>query len=125
MEKLFAGPYFQIVLGAIVGIGVITLGVALAVFKFFIPSLGKAFLSPVVPNSNPQEQIATIIKPEFCTACQAEHERSLENQKKINVLFNRTGDMTKSLNELCVDTAVLKNGNEAILKAVTRLENAK
>jgi len=123
MENLLAGPYFQMAMGIVLGIGLLAMGLAIIVFKFFIPRLGRAFLSPILPDNPGKEPAITIIKPEFCTACQAEHERSLENQKKIDFLFNRTGDMSKTLNEICIDTAVLKNGNEAILKAVTRLEN--
>jgi hypothetical protein len=94
MEHLLkAPPYFQITLAAVMGIGVVALILALAVFKFFLPRLGKALLSPASPEGEQKQAAPVLINPaQFCTACEAEHKRSLRNEANIGKLFDKFDD---------------------------------
>ena len=95
MEKLLSAPYFQVTLAAVVGIGVVALGLAVAVYKFFLPRLGKALLSPAPAEAQGEARgiPPILINPEYCTACKAEHERSIHNQQNICKLFNKFDDL--------------------------------
>ncbi|MDD2903465.1 MAG: hypothetical protein PHU44_13630 [Syntrophales bacterium] len=101
LEKLISGPYFQVTLAAVVGIGVVALGLAVAVYKFFLPRLGKALLAPAPPEATGETRAIPpmLINPEYCTACKAEHERSIQNQENIGRLFNKFDDLKDRFDE--------------------------
>ena len=107
MEKLLSAPYFQVTLAAVVGIGVVALGLALAVFKFFLPSLGKALLSSnssAPAEGEPKALHPVIIDPKYCTACEAEHQRSLRNEANVEKLFGKFDDGFKAISKEIGDT---------------------
>jgi hypothetical protein len=83
-------PYFQVTLAAVLGVGALTIILSLVVYKFFLPRLGRALLSPVAPEQEQEGQTQPrshwLINPEYCTACQAEHERSIRNESNIAAL---------------------------------------
>jgi hypothetical protein len=96
METLLSSPAFQVTLAAVVGIGIVALGLAVVVYKFFIPRLGKALLSPALPAAPEGEAkvvVPTLINPAFCTACEAEHQRSLRNEANIEKLDGKVDSL--------------------------------
>jgi hypothetical protein len=55
METLLSAPYFQVTLAAVVGIGVVALGLAVAVTSSFCPAWGRRCFPLLCPRSEKEK----------------------------------------------------------------------
>jgi hypothetical protein len=123
MEKLLLAPYFQMTLAVVVGIGIVGLSLAVLVFKFFLPRLGKALFAPArngdCTAQTTQNMPPMLINPALCTACEAEHQRSLRNETDIKEVKIKMDDLTKSFNAgLQTISSEIGNMKTEIIKAL-------
>jgi hypothetical protein len=86
-----------------------------ALIKFRIVTLGSAIVDIEKP---------IVICPDNCPAHLAEYERSLQNQTKINALFDKYDEHQHTLSDLKMNLAVLKQGQDQILSQVKLLTEA-